>query len=187
MTTTTLCHADDSVLVLVDVQQRLAASMPDESLAGLVAAATRLLQAADRLGIPVIVTEQYPAGLGTTLEELRDRLPAGHRLLDKTSFSCCGADGFEAHLQSLNRRQLVLTGMETHICVLQTALQLRAGGYTVFVAEDAVCARSAARSRNGIERMRQAGVIVSHSESVLFEWLGDARHEHFKAVSALLK
>ena len=187
MTDAVLCRASDAVLVLIDVQERLAAAMPEAALGAMTAAAGNLLEGAGQLDVPVIATEQYPAGLGATLPALRERLPAGHRLLDKTCFSCRGAEGFDPALAALQRRQVVLAGMETHICVLQTALQLQAGGYGVFVVEDAVCARSADRSRNGLQRMRQAGVVICHSESVLFEWLGDARHEKFKALSALLK
>lgn len=187
MNSAALCRADESALLLIDAQQRLADAMVPSALAAMTAAGARLLQAAGRLHLPVTVTEQYPKGLGRTLPALREHLPTDHRLLDKTSFSCCDADGFIDHINRLQRRQVVISGMETHICVLQTALQLQANGYAVYVAEDAVCARSPERSRNGIERMRQAGIVITHSDSVLFEWLRDAGHPEFKAISALLR
>ena len=97
------------------------------------------------------------------------------------------ASGFGDALHGLQRRQVILAGMETHICVLQTAFDLHQRGYQVFVVEDACCARSQQRSNNGIARMRRAGITVTHSESVLFEWLRDAAHPQFKAISNLLK
>jgi nicotinamidase-related amidase len=107
--------------------------------------------------------------------------------MSKSGFSCCAAEGFTATLEGLGRSQVVLAGMESHVCVLQTALELKQRGFTVFVAGDAVCARSRQRSENALARLRQAGVVVTHSESVLFEWMRDARHPQFKAVSQLLK
>ena len=146
-----------------------------------------LLRAAVHLDIPILATEQYPQGLGETLPEIRQHYPASASCMTKTGFSCCAADGFSAALQRLGRKQAILTGMETHVCVLQTALELRQIGYQVFVAQDGVCARSRQRTENALARLRQAGIIVTHSESVLFEWLRDARHPQFKAVSKLVK
>jgi nicotinamidase-related amidase len=107
--------------------------------------------------------------------------------MTKTGFSCCAADGFTASLQRLGRKQVILAGMESHVCVLQTALELKQLGFDIFVPEDAVCARSRRRSENALARLRQAGVVVTHCESGLFEWLRDAQHPQFKAVSKLVK
>ncbi len=144
-----------------------------------------LLQAATVLMVPIQVSEQYPKGLGPTEAALTRHLPAGIPRIEKTCFALYDADGFVR--DSVAATQYVLTGMEAHVCILQTALQLHTQGHTVFVVEDAVCARQPANTVNALARLRQAGVIVTNTESVIFEWLRDARHEHFKAVSALLR
>ena len=182
-----LCHPDHSVLLVIDIQERLASAMPKEDLERLIKNTSILMQAARHLDIPVLSTEQYPKGLGNTLPEIRQHYPDEVNCLHKTGFSCCAAEGFTERLSRFNRKQVVLTGMETHICVLQTATELQDNGYNVFVAEDAVCSRSARRMQNGLARMRQMDIMITHSESVLFEWLRDARHPQFKTVSSLLK
>lgn len=184
---TALCQAQSSQLVLIDTQERLAAAMPEPTRSAVVHAASLLLQGARHLDIPVLVTEQYPRGLGPTVPELAAHLPDTAPPVAKTAFSCCAADGFVPALEGSGRRQVVIAGMETHICVLQTAIELRARGYHVFVVEDAVCSRHAVHGANALRRLRDAGVIVTNSESVLFEWLRDSRHEHFKAISALIR
>jgi nicotinamidase-related amidase len=138
------------------------------------------------VGVPAIATEQYPRGLGPTDPAVAAALPEGTPLLDKTCFACGGDEAFRLALAAAERRQVVLAGMEAHVCVLQTALLLH-GDYQVFVVEDAVCSRNPDHHRNAMERLRQAGVTVTNTESVLFEWLRDAAHAQFKAVSALVK
>jgi nicotinamidase-related amidase len=182
-----LCDADRSALLVIDFQERLARAIPAEDLNPATRSTRILLQAASLLGIPALSTEQYPQGLGPTLAEIQQHLGTSAPGLHKTGFSCCAADGFVDRLQSLQRRQIVLAGMETHVCVLQTAFDLKQRGYEVFVAEDACCARSPQRSRNGLARMRQADIMITHSESVIFEWLRDAAHPQFRTVSTLLK
>jgi nicotinamidase-related amidase len=182
-----LCHASHSALVVIDIQDRLAKAMPPADLDRFTRNVSVLLQGAVRLDIPVLSTEQYPKGLGETLPEIRKHQPASATCLSKTGFSCCSAAGFTQSLTELQRPQVILTGMETHICVLQTAFELKQQGFEVFVAEDAVCARDRNRNLNGLNRMRQAGISITHSESVLFEWLRDASHPQFKILSSLLK
>lgn len=182
-----LAHAERSVLVVTDIQARLAAAMPPLQLARVLRNAGILLQATGRLDIPVIVTEQYPAGLGPTHEAITPFIPASAQRFEKTCFSACGAGGFFDALVRLQRTQVVLIGMEAHVCVLQTAAELAEKGLDVFVVEDAVCSRTHANRGNGLARMRDAGMAVSNTESVLFEWLRNARHEHFKSLSALIK
>ncbi|HFB98616.1 MAG TPA: hydrolase [Bryobacterales bacterium] len=182
-----LCRAEDSILLIVDIQQKLAAAMPEESRLEVFRNAAILAEAARLLAIPRLVTEQYPKGLGPTDPALAPQLAAGVERFEKTVFSCCGAAGFTDRLKALNRRQVVICGMEAHVCVLQTALELAEAGYEVFVAEDAVCSRREANRRNAMERLRQAGVTVTNTESVVFEWLRDSRHEQFKAISRLVR
>lgn len=182
-----LCDAAAGQLVVVDIQRRLAAAMADEDRARVMRNAAILIQAAGLLNVPLIASEQYPKGLGPTEEDVAWHFPEDLAVVEKTCFACTGDAEFRNSLTANNRRQVVLTGMETHVCVLQTALGLRADGYAVFVVEDGVCSRQESNHRNALERLRDAGVVITNSESVLFEWLRDASHEHFKQISALIK
>mgnify|MGYP003573653915 CR=1 FL=1 len=138
-----LCQARLSQLIVIDAQERLAAVMPKDDLAVTIANINRLVDAARGLEIPIITTEQYPQGLGKTVDPIRGNLPEGAVPTEKTSFSCCTASGFEHNLeQHPDRKQVVLAGMEAHICIIQTASGLQRWGYQVFVAEDAVCSRN---------------------------------------------
>jgi nicotinamidase-related amidase len=180
MSDSLLARAADSVLLIVDIQERLAAAMDKAAMAGVVRSACVLLETASRLGVPVAVTEQYPKGLGATVAEVSAKIPADARRVEKTCFSAGAAE-------ESGRAQVVLVGMEAHVCVLQSALELRASGRQVFVVEDGCCSRDARNAANAMARMRDAGVVVTNTESVAFEWLRDARHEAFKAVSGLVR
>jgi nicotinamidase-related amidase len=182
-----LARSADSVLVIVDLQERLAAAMVPVARTGVIRNARILLQAATRLGIPVLVTEQYPKGLGPTAAQIIEMLPEGTPRLEKTGFSCAGTEPFSTALEASGRTQVILAGMEAHVCVLQSALELRSVRQAVFVVEDACCSRNQEHHANAMHRLRAAGVIVTNTESVVFEWLRDARHEHFKAISARLR
>lgn len=182
-----LCSRDSSALLIVDVQARLSGAMPAEARASVLRNAGILIDAAKALGIPIVQTEQYPRGLGPTETALAERLEGAATRLEKTAFSCCGAEGFDAAACADNRTQWILCGMEAHVCVLQTALELHARGLQVFVVEDGVCSRTDANRANALARLRQAGVIVTNTESVMFEWLRDAGDPQFKALSALIR
>jgi len=182
-----LCHADDSLLLIVDVQEKLTAVMPDKVVNRLRRNAGMLLQTATAIGIPVIATEQYPKGLGKLEEALTSLLPQGSSLYEKTGFSCLAAEGLTERLADSGRRQVILSGVEAHICVLQSALDLKARGYEVFVVGDAVCSRNRENYENSLQRLRHAAVNVVDAESVLFEWVRDSKHEHFKFVSGLVQ
>jgi nicotinamidase-related amidase len=181
-----LLLAAQSQLVVIDIQARLAAAMGERDRDRVIRNASVLARAAGLLSVPVIATEQYPKGLGPTDPVITAALPEGSAVLDKTCFACDGVEAFRSALVAGRRPQVVLAGMEAHVCVLQTALQLH-GAYQVFVAEDAVSSRNPDHHRNAMARLAHAGVIVTNTESVLFEWLRDASHPQFKAVSALIK
>ena len=135
------------------------------------------------------VTKQYPQGLGETLPELKRYLTntkLNAKLITKTTFSACAEPAFKQHLHS-DKTQIVLIGMEAHICVLQTALDLLQANKQVFVVEDAIISRSAANKANAIARLRDADCVITNTESVLFEWLGNAKHEAFQAISKLVR
>ena len=187
MTTPLLCQSALSQLLIIDVQERLAHTMGEEVLAKLVRNTSILLEAAAALAIPVLRTEQYPKGLGPTLPEIIAKLPPDQTAYEKTCFSSCGAAGIEPLLNHAARPQMIITGMEAHICVLQSAIQLQQRGTQVFVVQDAVCSRSKKHYKNALARMQQAGIIISNTESVLFEWLGDSSHPQFKSLSKLIR
>jgi nicotinamidase-related amidase len=174
-----------SQLVMIDMQVKLASVMPAEALQSVVKNCGVLVHAAHLLAIPTILTEQYPQGLGETLSEIKQHLP-GSKPIAKTAFSACGEPKFNQQLHR-DKPQIILAGMEAHICVLQTAMALLQAGKQVFVVEDAVISRSSANKANALARLRDAGCVISNTESVMFEWLGDANHEAFKALSKLIK
>jgi nicotinamidase-related amidase len=182
------CHADASQLVVIDIQQRLGDAMPNKVLNRVLQNTVLLLRTSELLGIPVVHTEQYPEGLGPTNPSVAGALPAATRSFRKTTFSCCETpDLRDAFLADPARTQLVLIGMEAHICVLQTALDLAAADRSVFVVEDAICSRRLENYQNALDRLRDHGVGVISAESVVFEWLRDSKHPHFKSIQALLR
>jgi isochorismate hydrolase len=175
-------RAELSVLVVIDVQDKLLVKIP--SAANLIRNAGFLLDVAALLSIPVRATEQYPKGLGPTTAELARRLP--HSPVAKTAFSCCGAGTFLEELEILRRPNVVLVGMETHVCVAQTALDLLNAGLHVFLPVDALAARGAVDHETALRRLEQAGAVLTTSEAVAFEWVADANHSQFKAMSQLV-
>ncbi len=181
------CHADQSVLVVLDLQQRLGDAMPGKVLNRVILNTTLLAHTAGLLELPVLQTEQYPQGLGATHPTITAALPRTTRRFTKTAFSCCEAQDFNHALGTTGRRQAIVVGMEAHICVLQSAFDLRATGLQVFVVEDAICSRRLENYQNALDRLRQVDVQVVSAESVVFEWLGDASHPHFKAIQTLLR
>lgn len=181
------CDVNQSVLVVCDLQQGLGDAMPGKVLNRVLLNATLLARTAGLLELPVLHTEQDPQGLGSTHPTVAQALPRNTRSFTKTAFSCCVGADFNGALDTLGRRQVVLVGMEAHICVLQTAFDLRAQGQQVFVVEDAICSRRLENYQNALDRLRQVAVQVVSAESVVFEWLGDASHRHFKAIQTLLR
>lgn len=182
-----LCESEDSVLIVIDIQTRLTAAMPAKVLARLQRSTSLLLRAAVVLDIPVYTTQQYPQGLGDIEPDILMLLPESTRIYEKTCFSCTGADSFVDDLKQSGRKQVLLTGMETHVCILQSAMDLLNLGYEVIIASDAVCSRQRESYETSLHRMRQSGVIITTSESVVFEWLRDSKHEHFKYLQPFLK
>jgi len=177
-----LCDQQKSVLVAVDLQERLLAAMP--AMDAVLQRSALLLHAARLLDVPLLSTTQYARGLGAIHPKLLEAIPAP---IDKTGFSCVRAPEFAAQLEVLRRPQVVLCGVEAHVCILQTAMDLLARGMTLFIVEDAVASRDPLNKRNALCRLRAAGAWITNSESVIFEWLRDARHDHFKALSGLLR
>jgi nicotinamidase-related amidase len=169
-----------AALVVVDVQEGFRKALPEfEQVAK---ATATLVRGAEALGVPVLITEQYPKGLGETAREVADALPDGLEPLEKVIFSAAEADGFDLK----GRDQALVCGIETHVCVNQTTLDLLAGGTEVHVAEDAVSSRFPDNKRIGLTKMEQAGAVLTSVETALFELLGRAGTDEFKTVQKLI-
>ncbi len=179
-----LIDAEESALLIVDVQERLLPAM--DSAADVLKNIRLLLAAATRLDIPVLVTEQYSRGLGATVDEVRRKLPAAS-VIEKIHFSACGEASFVRRIDELARSQIVLAGLEAHVCVLQTALDLRASGYSVFVAADATASRRPASKVVAETRLQAEGVRLVTSEMTVFEWLRRADTGAFRDLLPAIK
>ena len=176
-----LMSPQDTALVVVDVQEKL---MP--LVAGskrIVWNLRRLLDGAQAVGVKVLATEQYPQGLGPTVPELASRLGA---IPSKSTFSCGGCEPFAAALEALGASKVMVSGIEAHVCVQQTVLDLLAGGYRVYVPVDAVGSRYAIDYETGLKRMESAGATLTTTESALFEWCQVSGTPTFKKISALV-
>jgi nicotinamidase-related amidase len=173
-----------SALLVIDLQESYRGKLHRED--AVVAASQRMIEAAGILGVPVLVTEQYPKGLGHTRAEIAARLPAGTPRIEKTSFSALGAPDLAARLDALARPQIVVIGIETHVCVDQTVHDLLALGRAVHVVRDAVTARFPLEDEIGWAKLLGSGAVPTTSECALFEWLRDAKAAEFKAIHRLV-
>jgi nicotinamidase-related amidase len=172
--------ADRTTLVVIDVQEGFRRAIPDFDRVA--KAAATLIEGASIIGVPVVVTEQYPKGLGETVPEVAEHLPEGTDTLEKVVFSATEAEGFDLE----GRDQALVCGIETHVCVNQTALDLLTDGVDVQVAEDAVGSRTDENKRVGLQKMERAGAEVTSVETALFELLGRAGTDEFKRVQRLI-
>jgi nicotinamidase-related amidase len=172
--------ADRTTLVVVDVQEAFRGAIPDFDR--IARATATLIEGAEAIGIPVVITEQYPKGLGGTVPEVAEHLPEGTEPVEKVVFSAAEADGFDLE----SRDQALVCGIETHVCVNQTALDLLASGVDVQVAEDAVGSRTGENKRVGLHKMERAGAEITSVETALFELLGRAGTDQFKTVQKLI-
>lgn len=180
----TLHNPGAAALLVVDIQDRLvnAMSEPDD----MIAAATRMLRIANRLNVPVIVTEQYPRGLGPTVEAIRSAVPEEIPVVEKTSFSCLGNARAAAEVDRFRPDTVVLCGIETHVCVQQTALDALDRGFHVVVLADAVLSRRSVDHETALDLMRRRGVAVTTVEALAFAMLRDSQHQAFKDVSRIV-
>lgn len=173
---------EKSALVIIDVQEKLAPAMNDKLNTQLLANIKLLVEGFKTVGQPVIATEQYPKGLGHTLPEL-----AVEDAVEKTAFSCCGEPVFLSALEQSHVTDVVVTGMETHVCVLQTVLDLLDRGFNVHLVSDAVASRFEGDYANALEIARSAGAVVTTTETALFQLVKGAGSDEFKAISRLVR
>ena len=179
-----MLRVESTALIIVDVQEKLFRVIHEKEK--LLEDLQRLVRGALALDIPVIVTEQNPNGLGKTLPQISELLPEVSAV-PKISFSCCGEAAFNGELEALQRKDLLLTGIETHICVYQTAVELLAGGYRVQVVADGVSSRTACNRDIALEKMSRAGVGITSVEMALFELLGTAGSDRFREISRIIR
>ena len=189
-----LIERKKSLLLVVDVQEKLAPAILDAETA--VANNVRLISCARRLKVPVFVSEQYVRGLGPSVAAIREAAASSEAgavptvdvvFFEKIHFGCAGEPGVLEMLRATGRRQVLLTGMESHVCVLQTALGLLEAGFEVFLIADASSSRTAANRSAAVERLRAAGCGIVTTEMVLFEWLHKAGTDEFRALLPLIK
>ena len=181
-----LLDVQNSQLSIIDIQTRLLNVMSGPK--SLIKQCQILISAAKSLDIPITVSEQYPSGIGTTDASLVQTLAEHYQPIEKTCFSCCDSLEYTKRIQQFpDRTQYVLSGIEAHVCVLQTAMALLNEQKQVFIVADAISSRSNKNKRLALRRLQQAGAIITCTESVLFEWLKDAKHSQFKTLSALIR
>jgi nicotinamidase-related amidase len=176
-----LLEKELSCVVLIDVQEKLTPFVQEAK--ALVARCQWVIHLAKDLGVPVLVSEQYPSGLGVTVEPLHS-LIAQDECFEKVHFSCFREPTFNQRLKALNKKQLVLIGIEAHVCVLQSAMEMKIAGYEVFVVVDAVSSRSQLDYKYALKRMKQAGIHLVTAEMIFFEWVGQAGTPQFKVLSS---
>jgi nicotinamidase-related amidase len=175
---------NETLLLIIDVQGKLAASVFHPELVE--KNIGKLIRACRILGVPVLHTEQYPKGLGPTVQPLRE-LIGDQPPVEKLSFSCCGSGEFMQRLRALGRNEVLVAGMETHVCVYQTAIELIDFGYNVHLVTDAVSSRSEENRQIGIRCIEKAGANLTSTEMAIFELLRIAEGDSFKAISKIVK
>ncbi len=174
-----------TALVVIDIQEGFRNAIPDFGL--IASRAAIVVRGFQILGLPVLVTEQYPRGLGHTAAEITRVFSESDEVFEKSAFSSCGAEPFVARLNDLNIKQIVICGLETHVCVNQTAHDLLERGFQVHILTDCVCSRFVYNKIAGLAKMLASGAISSSIEMALFELLRDSRHEQFKQIQGLIK
>ena len=173
-----------TALIVIDIQERLFPVMHEKEK--LLRSVIKLIKGAQVLEIPVLFTEQYPKGLGPTLPEIKELVP-DFTPIEKVSFNCCDEAVFCQALEALKRRQVLIAGIEAHICVYQTAMGLAGAGYEVQVVEDCVASRDPENKTIAFSKMRAAGIMPTTMEMALFELLKVAKGDKFKAISNIVK
>lgn len=178
-------NKENAALLVIDMQQKLIPSMPKKVYEKTLATIDLLVKSAREMNLPVVTTEQYPKGLGVTIPELADACREG--VIEKLSFGCCGEPSFLEHLKALGKRQLIITGMEAHVCVYQTVLGLLQEGFEVHLVRDGIISRGKVDYQNALELAARAGATVTTAETVVFQLMRLSTAPEFRAVSKLVK
>lgn len=179
-----LLRKEDTLLVIVDIRTKLFNVMFEKER--LISSCSKLIQSAKLLGIPMVMTEQYPEGMGHTDPKILELLP-DTGVIEKLSFSCCGVEDFNQRITGFGKKQIVIIGIEAHVCILQTVHDLLYQGYFLYVPYEAVSSRKEGDYRNALERMRQAGAVIGSVESAIFELMETAGTPIFRQISKIIK
>ena len=179
-----MLSVDNSVLLVIDVQEKLFRAIHQKEQ--LMDNLQRVIKGIKILEIPILLTEQYPQGLGATIPEIAQLLP-DIRPLPKICFSCCGDEAFLQAFKKLNRKQVLIAGIENHVCVYQTAADLLTAGYEVYAVSDTISSRNEQNSDIGLKMMIQLGAKITSTEAALFELLKVAKGDKFKAISHIVR
>ena len=179
-----MLKTEDTVCVCIDVQEKLVRAMYDKER--LINALGKLISGMHELTIPVLITEQNPHGLGPTIPEISEHCGSSKRIT-KLSFSCWDTASFQEALKAYNRRQVVLAGIEAHVCVYQTAVDLVSAGYRVEVATDCIASRTEENKQIAMMRMKDAGAALTTTEILLFEMIRTAESPRFKRIASIIK
>ena len=185
---TDFLNREEAVLVVVDVQEKLVPAIHKDLYPRSLKNMQIAIEAAATLELPILLTEQYPKGLGKTVPEVMRSLEGrNYRLIEKMTFSCARDEGFLSAVSDLNRKQVIMVGMETHVCVYQTSVDLSRAGYSLFILDDAVSSRFLHNYQSGIQALRDAGCTVVSTETAIFQLLKVAATPEFKKVVSLIK
>ncbi|OGI21092.1 MAG: hypothetical protein A2287_06020 [Candidatus Melainabacteria bacterium RIFOXYA12_FULL_32_12] len=180
-----LLNIDTTALLIIDIQEKLLKAQFEQEK--IIKNVSILAETAKILDIPVIISEQYPQGLGFTIKEIKEKLPENTDFFEKTSFNCCLESGFTDQIHRINRKQILICGMEAHICVHQTVHSLISLGYDVHIIQDAVTSRKQSEYEYGLKRMISYGAIPNCTEMAIFELIKCAKHPQFKSIQNLVK
>lgn len=179
-----MLKTENALTLVIDMQEKLTPAMAEKEK--LVRNICKLMEGMQVLGIPLILTEQYPKGLGPTIPEI-SRLAGQAQPISKTSFSCLGSSKFRNELKKFGRKQVIVCGIESHVCIYQTAKDLVSSGYEAFIATDAISSRTLENKFTGLNLMGRGGAVLTSVEAVLFELLETAENKNFKAISRIVK
>lgn len=175
----------NALLLVIDVQEKLVVTMETQNYRRMLGSLEMLVKGMDLMEVPAVATEQYPRGLGSTVPELQ--AACGDGAVEKVSFGCCGEPAFLEKLKSFGRSQIIVTGMEAHVCVYQTVLELLEAGFHVHVVRDAVISRRESDFQVSLENAARAGAVVTTAETVLFQLMQSSKTPEFKEISGLIK
>lgn len=180
-----MLNRDNSIFVIIDIQEKLVPAMYDGE--SIIENNVKLINGMHLFNVPIVITEQYPRGLGKTVQPIIEALGDLYNPIEKMTFSCMGEKNFIELMETFGKRNVIISGMESHVCVLQTVLQLKEAGYNPIVIEDCICSRKDNDHYIAIERMVKEGITLSTLESILFQICGTSLDENFKALSKLVK
>ena len=179
-----MLNAENSLVLIIDVQDKLVGALEKDTI---VSKTSKLVKAANTLGIPLCITEQYPKGLGNTVDSVSVNLPSNVKIFEKTYFNALLENDVLEYIKCCDRTQIVICGIETHICVYQTVVALLELGFEVYVVQDACASRNKYEYKQGIASMKDFGARLTCLEMLLFEWLKGSKNPKFKEIQALIK